>query len=1019
MISRRLRPLLLVVCCLLRCLPSKEQTLTNGYSITHYNSDNALPQNSIAGMAFDKNGFLWLATQMGIVRFDGRNFREYNTQNSPALSWNEFALSQQAPGSNRIFIKPTPDSSRMLTVTDDYQIVTDSVLSATLHHQLISSDNHLFFYPGIYNTYVQKEAAHNQLLHKLAASHLLVTVNERQAYFPDAGYCYFLDESTRSITELPEITGHKLALQFMVNDIYFYLDDQHRLLAFRNGILQKNISCAGNLQQLLAAAAKADHDPVQTALKIKRDGTHTMMVCKDTVLLLRMVNNVLDYKILVASMPVKDIKCMIYEEDHQMLYVGSMTSGLYVLKLHEFERLYFNKPGFAGNSQASQIELPGERILTCTGVLNYTSKDHVPFPVTRNFDKHVLFQASDGAIWYSSSDSLKKTDGRLRDFKSVKHLGYYLTGIIETGNKDIIYSNKHQVFRRTGSADTILVNDLGLARDEEITSLRIINNNILLIGTSAGLFSFDLLKSRAGAGLRPVPGMEKKAVFVIHVAKDGSIWIGTYGQGFYKFHKHRFIRMPMDRRNGLATAHCFMEDRQGYFWISSNKGLFRVAKKELDDYAAGLQTRVYYYYVDKSTGFTTNEFNACTPCGIETRDGWFSFPSIDGLVRFNPDIVSINLPDKPIIVEQVTADDKRSVVKNKLVTSQQDGSLIFEISAPYFGNKFNLHLEYTIKEWNGKWYPVNDDGKLIITKLGKGEYTLVIRSQHPHARYTYNTIRLTVLPYWYEQTWFRIIIAALVIGAFLLFFRGRYNYQVKRAQLLQQKVEERTGQLTESNRVKELLISAILHDLRSPLRYLHILARRMYNNHKTSADKELSQILFQFENATNEIYDFTQDFFVFANMQKEGFVINREKIVLRGIVSEIISLCEVGATIQKNTFSNLVPEHITLDTDANLLSLVLRNLADNANKYTSGGEITIEALTDAFTTRIIMTDAGDSMDKELIARIVDKSYKPSQHGMGWGYKIIIEILGKLQGTLDIVSGREKGNIITITFENKG
>jgi K+-sensing histidine kinase KdpD len=257
------------------------------------------------------------------------------------------------------------------------------------------------------------------------------------------------------------------------------------------------------------------------------------------------------------------------------------------------------------------------------------------------------------------------------------------------------------------------------------------------------------------------------------------------------------------------------------------------------------------------------------------------------------------------------------------------------------------------------------------------------------------------------------------IAVFLLFFRLRYNYQVKRAQLLQQKVDERTTQLSESNRVKELMISAILHDLRSPLRYLHILAGRIYNDHKASASKELSQILFQFETATNDIYDFTQDFFVFINMQKEGFVTNREEIVVRYMVNEIISLCEVGAQIQKNTFSNLVPEDITLHTDVSLLSLVLRNLADNANKYTSKGSVTIEGMQDAFTTRIVITDTGKCMNKELVARILDKSYNPSHHGMGWGYKIIIEILDRLQGVLDIASGNNgHGNIISITFENK-
>lgn len=151
-------------------------------------------------------------------------------------------------------------------------------------------------------------------------------------------------------------------------------------------------------------------------------------------------------------------------------------------------------------------------------------------------------------------------------------------------------------------------------------------------------------------------------------------------------------------------------------------------------------------------------------------------------------------------------------------------------------------------------------------------------------------------------------------------------------------------------------------------------------------------------------------------VRKEGFVIKPEKIALRNIVAEIISFYEMGAHVQKNTFNNLVPEDVTLYTDASLLSLVLRNLADNANKYTSKGIITIEAIRDAFTTRIIMTDGGNPMNKELVACILDKSYNPSLHG-GWGYKIIIEILDRLHGALDIVPGNDKGNIITITFES--
>ncbi len=1016
MSSPRLRPLLLIVFCLLRLLPSKGQTPTNGYSITHYNSDNGLSQNSINGMAFDKNGFLWLATKWGIVRFDGKNFREYNTENSAALLWNDYSLPQREPGTDRLFFKPVFDSAHILTVTDDYQIITDTVRSARPHRQFMTSNNHLFFYNGIYNTY---GVACKQLFDKLVVSFAPITVNERQAYFYNAGLCYFLDENTRSIKELREVTGHKLKLQFITGDIYFYIDDQYRVYAYKNGVLQNNISYAPDLRLFFIRAAAANPDPVQASLKIRRDGRHTLMLCNDTILQLQMVNNILNYKILAADIPVKDIKCMIYDEGYQALYIGTLTNGLYVLKLHEFERLFFNDARFIANSQSLQIELPGSRILTPTGILNYSNKEHNLFPDTHDFGKQAWMQASDGSIWLSEFDSLKRTDIHLTSFVTLKPLGHYLTGIIERDNKDIIYSNKHQVFGRHGTKDTILLNENDLMH-AEIQTLREVSRNNVWIGTSAGLFTYDISQSRSGAGLRPVGGLEKMNINVIYIARDSSIWVGTYGQGFYKFYKDHFIRMPMDARRSLVTAHCFMEDRQGYFWIPTNNGLFRVAKKELDNYAAGQQQPVYYYYVDKSYGFSTNEFNGrCTPCGIVTNDNFFSLPSLDGLVRFNPDSVHLPLPDKPIFVELIKADEKRLLLKNKLEVSGDSSHLTFEISAPYFGNRFNLHLEYGIKELNDKWYPVNDDGKLIIPNLNSGTYTLTVRSQNPYAHYTYNTLHLYVLPYWYERVWFRCLLGGLAIAVFLLFFRLRYNYQVKRAQLLQQKVDERTAQLSESNQVKELMISAILHDLRSPLRSLHILAGRIYNDHKASAGKELSRSLFQFESATNDIYDFTQDFFVFTNMQKEGFVINQEEIVLRYLVNEIISLCEVGAQIQKNTFSNLVPSAITLHTDANLLSLVLRNLADNANKYTYEGVITIEAIQDAFTTRIVITDAGDCMDKELVARILDKSYNPSHHGMGWGYKIIIEILGRLQGTLDIVPGNNgQGNKITITFEHK-
>ena len=1005
--------LLFIFFFLLKGASLKAQSGPGRYSLTHYNSDNGLPQNSINGMAFDRNGFLWLATKMGIVRFDGRHFREYNKENSPALHWDEYSLPQTAPGTGLIRIKPVYDSL-ILAVTGGYGIETDSLL-AGIPYQFTTSNNHLFYSTAISKRQLlnSHDGKYRQLLNKLNTSKGLVTINERQGYFKDGDDCYFLDDNTGSITALTGLAGHGLVLQFAVGDVFIYIDDRYRMYAYKNGLLQKKITATERLQRLLAAVAAVDPDPVQASLKIRRDGRHTLMVCADTIRLISMVNNVLTDTILAADAPIKDIKCMVYDEAAQALYAGTITSGLYVLKMHEFDRLFFDSARFMTNSQFAQVELADGRILTAAGILSRDNKMNLLFPGTRHPDKQAWLQASDGSTWYSEQDSLQRADVHFQRSAAVQHLDGPLTGIIERDNKQIVYSTLHQLYTRDGKEEAVLFNHPALLQQAEIQVIREAGKNNIWIGTSKGLFSYDLL--RHSLCRLPFPG--NASVAVIHIAKDSSVWIGTYGQGFYKWHENKFVRLPQDDKKSLAMVHCFLEDKQGYFWMPANKGLFRVTKKELDNYASGSREQVYYYYVDKSWGYSSNEFNGrCTPCGIETKDGHFFFPSLDGLVGFNPDSLHVGLPDKPIFIELVGADDKKTLLRDGLTASQDSNRLAFDISSPYFGSKANLRLEYSIKEINETWYPVGDDGRLILTQLPRGVYTLTVRKQDHYAHYTYNSLRLTILPYWYEKTWFRCLWGGLAIGVFLFFFRVRYNFQVKRAELLEQKVTERTEQLSDSNRVKELMISIILHDLRSPLRFLHILAQRMYTEHKKNEDKNLSRILFQFQHATNEVYDFTQNFFVFTNMQKEGFVINRERIVLRDMVDSIISLYEVGADIQKNSFVNLVPEQVTLHTDPGLLSLVIRNLVDNANKYTPGGEIKLEAWQDPSGTRFIITDAAGRIDEELAKRIVDKTYNPEDPREGWGYKIIIEILGRLNGSLVIDTSGHEGNKIIVTLE---
>lgn len=1007
MVGFRLQQLLLFFSCILVCLSSAAQTSVPGYSVVNYNSDNALPQNSINDMVFDQSGFLWLTTEMGVLRFDGQHFREYNMANTPALYSNRCALISSVKG--KIVVEPDFASHHFLTVTDNYQIKEDSALSAN-PYQCNRWNNCLFSYAALFKKWGGDSTTFKGLLHRLELNGDMVTENEKHAYVKNDSSCYYLDDNTVAVHLLADISGHAMKIQFMVDGIFFYVDRQNNVYAYKSGHLQKAITCSPRLMQIFGQAESGAY-PMQYTVNAIRDTSHTFLVYKDNILLLEIRNDVLDFQELASNTSIRNIKCLVYDDTLQDLYIGTATNGLYILKKQPFRRLFFTSDHYAINCLYAQVELPDGRILTSSGLL---SRNGVNKPLPGVYDRPAMLKSSDGYIWYSNFNSLKRIDIGLHTPVTLQYLDCWLCSIIETANKEIFYCGFHKLYRRKGATDTTLLDFPKLMNNAIMLVIQQVSPDNLWIGTTSGLFSYNMVNG----ALRSMPEFEKVSVRAIHKAGDGIIWIGTYGQGFYRYEGGRFLKMPMDAGNNLSSVHCFMEDKQGYFWMPTNKGLYRVAKKELDSYASGNKENVFFYYFDKSSGYTSNEFNGgCTPAGIVTHDGYFSLPSMDGLVQFNPDSISVDLPSHPVIIERIIADGKNVLPAEQFEHRQDAGPLVFGVASPYFGDAANLHLEYAIPQLDDKWRPVSRDGKLVLTGLHKGRYTLFVRKQDRYGKYTKSQVTWTVLPYWYETTWFRLLMAFAVVSIFFIVFWLLYARELKRAELLEQKVAERTEALFASTQVKEKMIGIILHDLRSPHHYLYLLATRMYEQFKKASRDELAHMLFAFRKATYDLNEFTQDFLVWTNSQKDGFVVRPEIIALHGMVEGIVSMYEPAAAVQKNIVRNEVAATVSLVSDANILKLIIRNLIDNANKYTANGEIKIEATQDTATVCIIISDSGKAMSDELVASIVNNTYEGDNNKRGFGYKIILELLIKIQGSLVIDHPGDNGNRITLTFAN--
>ena len=96
-----------------------------------------------------------------------------------------------------------------------------------------------------------------------------------------------------------------------------------------------------------------------------------------------------------------------------------------------------------------------------------------------------------------------------------------------------------------------------------------------------------------------------------------------------------------------------LEDQQGRFWLSSNKGIFTVAKAELQDFAAGRRPAIRSTPYGTTDGMRSSECNGfIPPAGWKARDGRLYFPTIKSVVIVQPDQIKLNLLPPPMDLEQ-------------------------------------------------------------------------------------------------------------------------------------------------------------------------------------------------------------------------------------------------------------------------------------------------------------------------------------------------------------------------------
>lgn len=547
-------------------------------------------------------------------------------------------------------------------------------------------------------------------------------------------------------------------------------------------------------------------------------------------------------------------------------------------------------------------------------------------------------------------------------------------------------------------------------------------------------------------------GFFSNVVYSIIQDKSGIIWFGTGGSGIVKFDGEQFTAYTNQKVPYNNYILSLLQDSHGNIWMGSRFGVMVLEDVQNPSFR-------YYDYEDGFTGI------GCNIGAIEeTGDGIIWIGTNDRLTLFNSAGDTTNTVNTQIQITGVqlfnetipwTALLGRKDSTLLLPNGVKVGKLRFDGLLKWYGIPENLSLRYnnnyltisyigiSITENNKIQYQyklegLDDDWNTPTTRtevtygnLNQGEYAFVVRSNNgsgvwgQEIRYPFS-----VRAPWWETLWFYSLVVLLLIILIYTIFRYRLRKLKRDKQILELKVKEQTLEITQTNNElqktnaeKDKFLSIIAHDLRSPFSGFIGLTEQLADDLSGFTTAEIQKIAESLKVSATNIYGLLENLLDWAKMKQGRLPFNPERIQLSSIVNECITSLRDPARIKKIEISVKINDDIYGVADINMLQVIIRNLVSNSVKFThENGKISISAIpTPDNYIEISVSDTGIGMSQAFINKIFLIEEKTNRRGTageqstGLGLILCKEFVEKHSGKIRVESEEGKGSVFYFTI----
>lgn len=729
-----------------------------------WTGEDGLPQNSVNSIVQCEDGYLWLATFGGLVRFDGVEFRVFNTATATA----------RGLLSNRLTALAFDASGNLWIGTEQGELI--------------------IFQDGRFQPV---ERAQDERINSIVfdAEGKPIVATWRTTYrLEDGGLIPLLEKGGRARVDGDRlwVTGSKGIYSLSGGQVTRHgtagaivsmkAADGETWLGTANGLAQLDVSGA---VRYLSETGIGD---TVTALAVDRRGTLWLGTREGA--LIRMRGERVDRLSTPLGIPPDPINA-IFEDREGTLWVGTSTSGLHqfvdgpVTALDQREGLA-DQIGPVVEGPDGAVWLGGD----CGGVWRRVGGD-LEEVKTFKTDCYRDFHFDDqGNMWIAAFNGLLRLgpSGESKSFPVED-----ATALLDDGEGGLWIGTLRRGLFHLVQGSLVAVSTPGSPGSQRIYHLSRGREGRMWIGTAGGL---GRLASSGIEWFDTSNGLSNAHVRDIYHDADGSLWIALYGGGLNRFRRGRFAAIT--GADGLCDDFLsrILEDGQGRLWFNGNAGIFYAEKELLHALADKKISRMPCTLLGRESGMKTVEGR---PGGAKTSDGRLWFPNIHGISIVDPAALTGYDVSPKVVAQSLISKDLiyPDPVSIQLPTSFR--RLEIRYGAISFRNPKGMRFEYLLDGYDDAWVDAGNRRSAYYTNLEPGVYNFRVRVKKEAGGSSASAASLTIEipPYFYETLWFQagiVLVCAALVGRAFLFLIVR---QRKRGDRFKAEVERRTVQLSQ------------------------------------------------------------------------------------------------------------------------------------------------------------------------------------------------------------------------------